>query len=359
MRWNILLVLPLILLLAVADHGWVAEWEQVLQAANKEGIVVVSSSPGTEIREVLTGPFEKKFGIKVEHSGGPPAQLVARLKQERDAGQYRWDVIVQGTTTAIKDLKPIGALDPIEPALILPEVKDPKNWLGGKLWFSEKDRLNVLMGLASRPGMAVNTQLVKTEEFKSFKDLLQPKWAGKIVVGRDPRTTGSGQAQFLFFFMHKDLGPEYIRALLKQNLTILPTDQQALDWLGHGKLPLLIGPPETGTQDMLLRGVPIALIPPPQLKEGSYLSPGPASLMLVNKAPHPNAARVYINWLLSKEGQIEYRRATDVPSLRTDMPPDNIPSWRRPIPGYIEGYTEEAMTARDRLLPFLKELMGK
>jgi ABC-type Fe3+ transport system substrate-binding protein len=81
--------------------------------------------------------------------------------------------------------------------------------------------------------------------------------------------------------------------------------------------------------------------------------------MLVNKAPHPNAARIYINWLLSKEGQAEYAKATDVPSLRVDMPPDNMPSWRRPVPGYIEGYTEEAMAARDRLLPLLKEIMGK
>jgi iron(III) transport system substrate-binding protein len=316
--------------LARADLCWQQEWDQVLQAAKKEGKVVVSSSPGVEIREVLTRPFEKKFGIGVDYSGGSPAQLVARIKQERDAGQYLWDVIVQGTTTALRDLKPIGALDLIEPALILPEVKDPKNWLGGKLWFSDKDRFNLVMGLSTRPGIAINSNLVKAQEFKSYRDLLQPKWTGKIILGRDPRVAGSGQALFLFLFMHKDLGPEFIRALVKQQLTILSTDRQALDWLGQGKLPVLIGPPETGTEDMLSRGVPIALIPPQQLREGGYLSPGPASLMLLNRASHPNAARVFINWILSKEGQVEYAKATAVPSLRADMPLGNIPPGGSP-----------------------------
>ena len=342
-----------------ANAGWEQEWAQTVQAAKREGKVVVSSSPGTVVRDVLTQPFEKNFGIKVEHSGGSPNKLVSRIRLERGAGKYLWDVVVQGTTTAITSFKPMGVLDPIEPALILPEVKDPKKWLGGKLWFSEKDKINLLMGLATRPGMAINSNLVKVDEFHSYRDLLDPKWAGKIVVGRDPKIAGASQAQFLFLYLRKDLGPDYIRALFKQRIVMTGSDDQALTWLGQGKMPIMIGPPETNTMDRLSRGVPIALVPPPQLREGSYLSPGPATLMLLNRAPHPNAARVYINWILSREGQIEYAKATNVPSLRVDMPPDDAPAWRKPRSDYIDGYTEEAMAGRKKMLAFLKTVRGQ
>jgi len=344
----------LFLVAAPGYGGWEQDWEQTVKAAKEEGKVVVSSSPGTVVRDVLTQPFEKKFGIKVQHSGGSPNKLVSRVRLERAAGKYLWDVVVQGTTTAITSFKPMGVLDPVEPALILPEVKDPKHWLEGKLWFSEKDRVNLLMGLATRPGLAVNSNLVKTDQFKSYQDLLDPKWTGKMVVGRDPKIAGASQAQFLFLYLHKDLGPEYIRALFNQKITMSGSDDQALSWLGQGKMYIMIGPPETNTMDRLSRGVPIGLVPPPQMREGSYLSPGPATLMLLNRAPHPNAARVYINWILSREGQIEYARATNVPSLRVDMPPDDAPSWRKPRPGYIDGYTEEAMAGRKKMLAFLK-----
>jgi ABC-type Fe3+ transport system substrate-binding protein len=213
------------------------------------------------------------------------------------------------------------------------------------------------MSLSTGPGIAINTNLVKAQEFKSWKDLLEPRWKGKIILGRDPKIAGTSQAVFTFFFRHKDLGPEFIRALAKQKLTILQNDRQAFDWLGHGKVSVLLGPSETITQDMLIREVPIALVPPQQLREGGYLTSGPGTVMLINRAPHPNAARVYINWLLSKEGQVEYANATDMLSLRLDVPRKDIPSWRQPVPGYIENYSEEAMEVRARLLPLLKEVL--
>jgi iron(III) transport system substrate-binding protein len=335
------------------------DWGRVLQAAKKEGTVAIAATVGTGIGQALTKPFEEKYGIRVEYSGLLGGQLAARLKRERDAGLYLLDVVVHGTTTALTALKPTGALDPIEPALILPEVKDVKQWLGGKLWFSDKQRLNVLLGLTTRPAFAINSKLTSADQFKSFKDLLDPKWNGKIIVARDPRIAGPGQAIFTHFFMHRDLGTEFIRGMAKQKMTILRDDRQAMDWLGQGKYPIALGPPETISEDFIDKGVPIQLIPPQQLREGGDLSPGPASLMLINKAPHPNAARVYINWLMSKEGQTAFSATTGIPSLRLDVPSDHIVPWRRPVPGYLETYTEDALARKDDLLKLLDEVLPK
>jgi ABC-type Fe3+ transport system substrate-binding protein len=342
-----------------ASAGWQEEWERVLQTAKRERKVAVVSSVGSDVRRVLTEPFQAKYGISVDFLGLNGAEMAARLRRERDAGQYLLDVVVHGTTTALTTLKPMQALDPIEPTLILPEVKEPKNWLGGKLWFSDKARYNLIMGLTTRPAFGINSNLVKAEQFKSFKDLLNPKWKGKIIVGRDPAIAGPGQAIFTHFFLHKDLGPDFIRVLTKQELTILRDDRQGLDWVAQGKFLILLGPAETISEEMIRRGVPISLIPPQQLREGGDLSPGPASLVLINRAPHPNAARVYINWLLSKEGQMEYSKGIGLPSLRQDVPTDHLVPWRRPVPGYIETYTEEALQAKEPLLRLLKEVLAR
>jgi len=336
------------------------EWEQVLQGAKKEGAVSVVATVGADFRLALTIPFEKKYGLRVNYMGMRGSQLIPRVLRERRADKYLWDVFVHGTTTALTSMKPAGALDPIEPALILPGVKDPQNWKEGRLWFTDKERrYNLLLGLTTRPAFAINTTLVKAREFTAFRDLLDPKWKGKIIVGRDPRGPGPGQSIFTFFYLNPKLGPNFIRALIKQDLTILRNDRQSLDMLGKGKFSILLGPAETVTSDLIKRGVPIKLVAPQQLKEGGPLSPGPASLMLVNKAPHPNAASVYINWILSKEGQTQFTTVTGIPSLRVDVPTDHFESWRLPMKGGIPTYTENAMKAKPLLLGLLKEIIRR
>jgi len=344
---------------ATAGVAWQEEWDRVLQAAKKEGKLALLGPVGADIRQVLTQPFEKKYGISVDYLALRGGEMAARLMTERGARKYLWDVYISGTTTALANLKPAGALDPIEPVLILPDVKNPKKWQGGRLWFSDKDRINLVPALTTRPAFAINSNLVKSEEFKSFRNLLDPKWKGKILVARDPQQPGPGQAIFTHFFLHRDLGQEFIRALAKQELTILRDDRQAMDWLGQGRFPIALGPPETIAEDLMKRGVPIMLIPPQQLREGGDLSPGPASLGLMNRAAHPQAAKVYINWFLGREGQMEFSKVTGIPSLRVDVPRDHLVSWRLPVEGYIETYTEEALAAKDPLLRLLKEVLAR
>ena len=84
------------------------------------------------------------------------------------------------------------------------------------------------------------------------------------------------------------------------------------------------------------------------------MSPQAGAVALFNRAPHPNAAKVYLNWLLSKEGQTIFARATGYISARLDVPTDHAPQ-RVPIPGSIKTYTQEAMEVRKKLWPLLTE----
>ena len=103
-----------------------SEWESTLAAAKKEGKVAVITDVTAAIRDALTIPFQEKYGITVELFGALGREVPPRIAAERKAGRYLWDVFVHGTTTGLESMIPMGAFDPLEPALILPDVKDAK-----------------------------------------------------------------------------------------------------------------------------------------------------------------------------------------------------------------------------------------
>ena len=341
-----------------AGPAWQEEWDRVLVAARKEGQVAILGTTGTDIRDSLTLPFTKQYGIQVEFTGTTGAQQAARVLTERRAGQFLWDIFVSGTTTGLASFVPAGAFDPIEPALILPDVKDPQKWRGGAVEFADDGRRIFVMTPTQRVTLAVNSQLMDPRSIKSHRDLLQPKWKGNFIID-DPRLAGSSQATFTFFYRHPDLGPEFMRALVKQQALIVRDPTQSLSMLAQGKYPLLVGPRDTVLQDAMRRGLPIAIVDPRLLREGSDISSGAGNLALYNRAPHPNAAKVYINWLLSKEGQYGFAKALGYISKRLDVPNDYAEPWRVPQPGAIKTYDQEAIALKDKILMVVQEGFGK
>jgi len=333
------------------------EWEKVLAAAKKEGRVGVMGPLGTNTRDALTQPFMKKYSITVDYFGGRGGQQSTRSGLERRAGRYFWDVFIGGTTTGLTTMIPMKAFDPLEPALILPDVKNPKNWRDGHLEFVDQGREMLVMLPTQRVILSVNPNLVKAGEFKSYKDLLKPKWKGKIVFA-DPRRPGSVQASFMFFLLHPDLGEKFIRALANHDPIIIGDPALAMDSVARGKYPILLAPRSTILSDALRRGLPIKIVKPNEIKEGSDISPGAGALALFNRAPHPNAARVYINWLLTKEGQYGLGKAIGYVSRRLDVPNDYYESWRVPQPGAIKTYDQTAMNDKPKLRKLLNEAFG-
>lgn len=342
---------------ASAQPGFAQEWEKVLAAGKKEGRVAVIGPVGADRRDILVEPFQKKYGISVEYFSDRGAGIGPRLTAERGAGQYLWDVTVTGTTTGLLVLLPSGMLDPLEPALISSDVKDPKQWRGGALEFADSGRRFLVMTPSQRGTLFVNPKITNPQEIKSYKDLLNPKWRKKIVMD-DPTRAGPGQATFTFFYLHPDLGPNFIRALGKQEPLVLRDYGQELDAIIKEKYSMLIGVSDIVAEERLKDGLPIAILDPRQLKEGSDVSPGSGGLGFFNRAPHPNAAKIYLNWLLSKEGQTGFARVNGYISGRLDVPTDHSP-WRVPIPGSIKTYTQQAIDIKDDLTALFKEAFGR
>jgi len=225
---------------AAGKPAWEQEWERVLAAAKQEGKLSLMMPTGAATRQPLTEPFEKKYGITVEYQQGSGAEQIQKVRAERAAGQYLWDLWIGGHTDMIV-AKNQGMLDPMEAALILPEVKDSKNWLGGKMEFSDNEgKFVLIMGAYSGANIMVNTDLVDPKTITSYRDLLDPKWKGKILMD-DPRIGGSANSSFGFFYQNKALGPDFIKALLAQDITYNRDNELQLQWLAQGKYPICIG----------------------------------------------------------------------------------------------------------------------
>jgi iron(III) transport system substrate-binding protein len=348
--------------LAQSKAGSQQKWDAAVAQAKKEGKVVVLGPPGDMIREAITRGFSKAFpDITVEYAGARGGELATRIKSERDAGIYSVDIVISGTSTANAYFKPMKSLDPIEPALILPEVLDPKNWRDGKLEFSDRStRLNLVFTTQNNVPLIYNPKQVKAEEVDELFKLLDPKWKGKIAV-QDPIPSGTGNG--VFRWVWHVLGPEktkdFYRKIRAQAAAVDRDQRRQIEWVAQGKYPLHLGP-GTVMQQLEKRGLKFGVIP--EFKDyGAYLTPGFGSAMLINRAPHAGASKVFLNWLLTKEGQTAFCKGMGYVSRRVDVSTDHVPPYWVPKPGvkYWPGYYEEDATMSDDQETFLKTLFGR
>lgn len=322
--------------LRAQTDAWKADWDKSVEAAKKEGQLVLY---GSADYEKLFAEFNKKYPeIKVVGVFGRGADVAKRFMAERRAEKYLADLYVNGMTTGYNVFYKAKALDldPIPPLLVLPEVTDTSKWWQGKHHYVDPESQYLLnINGETRIVVGYNTKLVNPAEIKSYWDLLNPKWKGKIVA-YDPTLGGAGDAM-RFFYYHKNLGPEFLKRILTETDIVISSDTRQMgDWLAGGKFALSIfGPISRMDLDVIqLQGLPVSWFTPEQLKEGAYITAGSGGVALINKAPHPNAAKVGLNWLLSREGQIAYQRifteGNDGPdSLRIDIPKDKVPKGNR------------------------------
>ncbi len=356
-----LLALPTSLF-AQAKPDWKERWGKTLADAKKEGKVVVFAPPGELIRDAFVDGFKKAYpDIGIEFSAARSGEQAVKLQAERDAGVYSVDVFVGGPTTANFQLKPMGALDPIRPTLILPEVVDLKYWRDNRLEFSDKEGLyDLVFGIELSPPLIYDPKQVKQDEVDQLNDLLNPKWKEKIVIN-DPSVSGASVP--LLRFIWTMLGPEkatdYYRKLRAQIGAVDRDLRRQIEWVAQGKYPILVGPSPRTAGQLQKRGLKFEFLP--EFKDiGGMTGSSSATVMKLNKAPNPNAATVFINWLLSVEGQTLWSKATGQMSLRLDVPRDHVPDYL--MPGakgkYWKSYTEEAQTrtaAEDKILKELFE----
>jgi len=310
------------------------DWWRVVEAAKKEGQLTVYISG----YEAVLPFFEKEFPeIKLTAVTARGNQLGQRLLSERRAEKYLADVVSSGANPNYQVFYPAKALAPIKAALILPEVVDQTKWYLNKHQYSDPESQYVFnyVGSATYGAVNYNSKLVDIKEFKSYWDLLNSKWKGKIEA-RDIREAGPGAGNTRFFYYHSDLGPPFIRKLFgEMDATLFRDFRQGPDWLATGKFSICFF---CDVDVLKQQGLPVDTFGPRVFKEGGGLVQQFGTLSFVDRAPHPNAAKVFINWLLSRRGQIALQRSqanaeSPADSLRIDIPKDDVPFQSRRLDG--------------------------
>jgi iron(III) transport system substrate-binding protein len=311
---SLLLSLPSVALAAEAKASWQLDWEKTVEAAKKDARVVAGIPASAELRKSLEETFAKRFpGIEIEISTARGPTNASKIAAEHAAGVRYYDVLISGSLTPLSLLN-AGILEPIEPLLILPEVKEAKRWYGGHIWSDSGKRFLYSFQAYQSENLWYNTQMMKAEEFRSFDDLVNPKWRGKLGI-LDPRSAGGGTSTWAYLYKIK--GEEFLKKLAGQELFLTREQRLLGESLAKGRFALTIGVTYYSLAPFIKAGQPIK--PTPEPKEGSYTSSGSGTLSVVKNAAHPNAAKVFVNWLLGKEGQEIYGKAMGQATRRLDV----------------------------------------
>ena len=224
-----------------AQSSWQAEWEKTLRAAEAEGQFTLYGCcyDYDRVLEVFRKRHPKiKANIVVAVAGN---SLASRILAERRGEKYLVDVVSSGANMLHDALYKAQILEPIKPALILPEVLDQTKWYEGEHRYIDPDKRYIFAFVANSLSgqVAYNLKQAHPGEFKSYWDLFQPKWKGKI-VSLDPTAFGMG-ATLQFFYYHPDLGPSFIKKLYGDTqITVSRDPRQMTDWLAAGKFSLCI-----------------------------------------------------------------------------------------------------------------------
>ncbi len=331
------LALSVISYAAESKPAWQADWDKTIKAAEEGGALTIYMTQAFE--PVFRDGFQKKYPkIKVTMAAGRGPELSQRVMSERRAEKFAVDLYISGNISPLTVFHRAKILEPIKPLLLLPEVVDTSAWYEGKHHYDDPENryIFVFEGTPRSGEITYNTKLVNPSEIKSYWDLLNPKWKGKI-VSVDPLVSGPISAAHIFFYKQPDLGAEFLRRLhAEMDIAIVRSNEQMLDWLSAGKFAFGIGARDIDTA--MMQGLPLAQFLPGSLKEGSSVTAYNGTLSYFNRAPHPNAAKVAVNWLLWREGQTAWLDANQrtgglYDSLREEISKDKVNERARRVKG--------------------------
>ncbi len=334
--------------------------DELYAAAKPEGLVTVYGAPSPELRQALSESFGKRFpDIKMEYTGLTGGALSSKVLSEHRAGVNAVDVIVSGTTTGTRSLKPFGVLAILDQMIVVPDARDPSKWGEGGLAWADKDKHVLAMTGIVTTAVAVNKDLVKPGELTKDADFLNPKWKGKIVTN-SPQVPGNANKQFRRFYdLH---GPDFIRKLVvDQQIMVIKDLRQAVDWIAKGQYAINVGANSNVITLYIQKGIDtIRVEENMKWDDALYISPGFGGLMVPKSVPHPHATKLFVNWILTKDGQAAVIRGLQYPTYRTDVDQSEVPNYLKMIPGrkYMESFSEEYLAGpnEEKLMELLKEL---
>jgi len=364
--------------LGAANSARAASWDDTVAAARKEGelVVVLGGAASRNYRPIFRH-FEDKFGVRTSVSTGGGSKQADRILAERAAGKYEVDLIMVGGTTANDRFVPNAVLDPIAPVLFQPDVVKKSLWYKEKHHYSDAEEKYVFAfsGTADITPvlMRFNTKKLPIEEAKKIDSawtFLDKRFSGEIVA-LPPTIAGAGGTYFTVP-VHPDLGEKYLRRFFNPELNVafIQDYRQIADGVARGKytMAIFVGSAGRDIDSLGRKGLPVAnfsrVVEKP-LKERPILGASGASnnLTVVNRRPHPNAAKLFVNWFLSKEGQtVMHTKSEGIPdqTLRVDVTEKGKLSedeMRKPGVEYLMlEHDPEILKKRDRVMNRAEEL---
>jgi ABC-type Fe3+ transport system substrate-binding protein len=353
--WLFMLLAPVAAHAADWQAGAGPEWQKALEAARRDGNVVISGQP--ELAKPLADAFKRDTGLGLEHIAGEPRDVIARVAREMRAHALSIDLFFTGSTTL--PLIHQGLMEPIKPQLMLPSVTDPANWLEGRQkWIDNEGQYLLIPSEYVHGWPLFNSDLVKPGEITRWQDMLKPQYKGKIAA-YDPRSGGPGQA--VASFLAESFCIDFIKRLyVGQEVTLAGNSRQLVEWAARGTYPIVQAALPTDIERFRRNG--FANLSVGDMADGPGTLLGGSSLLAQPKgAPHPNAATVFLNWYYSHQGQEIFSTVWESPSRRIDVQVPSVPAYTIPKPGvaYIEQYREDWYeTRRPNVQSAITEALG-
>jgi iron(III) transport system substrate-binding protein len=287
----------------------------LIDGAKKEGKMIFYTSVETEFARALTSAFETKYPyIKTDIFRSSHERIFSRLNVERKTGSYNADVLSVGEFETYH-MQKRGLLTPYKSpfAAVYPDgFKDPDGY-----WTDFYDNLIVT---------AYNTTRVKREELpKSYEDLLHPRWRRRMVLDKNEDRWFAN----MLHLMGEKKGMEFMQALAKQEVAIRSGRSLITQLLAAGEFDLQIVAYWYRPHLLKKQGAPVDWI----AMEPALVALHPISI--IDRAPHPNAAKLFIDYVLSDEGQRLFASRGREP-VRPGIRPEGYPSHLKVVPSRVE-----------------------
>ncbi|MCH8917090.1 MAG: extracellular solute-binding protein [Proteobacteria bacterium] len=319
------------------------QWSNLITAAKKEGRLVLSTGAIPEYQHIFDA-FKAKFGIAIVTDGGSGSSRATRILAERRAGRFTVDVGLMSVAANTRRMEPAGTLVDLAPLLIHPDVTDTSKWYLNRHWYVDGKGTKTIFVYSARANNSwrfwYNTDKLSKQDVASLKTpwaFLEPQWKGKMAdqSWSDPGRLGG----MLEMYFALDAGPQWIKKYFTEMDVIFTGDTRLEEsWLIRGRRPLKWDEGDIGNVlRKFMDKFPIAVVEFPRQRGKLEARGSECCINILKKAPHPNAAKLFVNWFLTKEIQTMThmskppRRYT---SLRTDgVLPGNTQKIHRRVPG--------------------------
>jgi ABC-type Fe3+ transport system substrate-binding protein len=333
---------------AAAPAAANAEWDKIVAAAKNEKVVVVTH-PGAPYQNLIAS-FKKAYpDIPVEHSGERPSDISPKIITEQKNGVYNWDVMVASTSNMNNVLMPTGAFQPLPPLFVRDDIKDDTKWGGGKfeMYTSDKGPFVLIINLDVNGPIWINRDVVSKERFSKVDDLLKPEFQGKIVMDQ-PSVPAHGSLSLTGLLQNH--GEDFVRKVLTTQKPVFQENVRiTTEWVATGRYPIGIGVDKPAMDEFQANGIGKNV---ERINDDAYvLAQG---VGVFKNAPHPNGSKVFLNWLLTQEGQQAFAESRVTGnSRRLDVAPLEPSSY----PDYSKLNTYSSQ-GTDQGTPLLDKVMG-